>query len=264
MHEHMVSIIFSHFCERARWALDFYQVAYTESGYLPGFHILGLKWAMGLFRKLESTGTPALKTIGGEWIQDSGDIIKYAHHKNGSEERTLYPASQGAAIAAWEDANAQKLGAATRRIYYFYVLQTPELIKHLGYKCVGTFQAWLFMFAYKRIAPAMMKIMRINEENMKSDLVMVRQIFAEVGEQLEKNGTGFMFGDSFTAADVTFASLAAPLVTTSGDYASLVPDTSELPVELKKIIDELTATRAGQHAVEMFRNHRPARQIPRK
>ena len=42
---HLITICFSHFNEKARWALDRFGVAYRESGYLPLLHMPFALWA---------------------------------------------------------------------------------------------------------------------------------------------------------------------------------------------------------------------------
>ncbi len=34
----LITIPFSHFCEKARWSLDVAGVAYREEGHVPGLH----------------------------------------------------------------------------------------------------------------------------------------------------------------------------------------------------------------------------------
>src|SRR5690348_3529366 len=43
----LVTIPFSHFCEKARWALDHARVAYREEGHGPGLHRLATRRAGG-------------------------------------------------------------------------------------------------------------------------------------------------------------------------------------------------------------------------
>ncbi|HEX3343119.1 MAG TPA: glutathione S-transferase N-terminal domain-containing protein, partial [Polyangiaceae bacterium] len=43
----LLTIPFSHFCEKARWALDHTRVAYREEGHCPGLHRRAVKLASG-------------------------------------------------------------------------------------------------------------------------------------------------------------------------------------------------------------------------
>ena len=43
----LITIPFSHYCEKARWALDYCGVPYTEDAHLPGLHIRPTRRAGG-------------------------------------------------------------------------------------------------------------------------------------------------------------------------------------------------------------------------
>jgi glutathione S-transferase len=61
---------FSHYCEKARWALDFKGIPYTQRHLLPGFHMLTT-------RKLAPrSSVPILKTNDAV-IQGSTEIINF-------------------------------------------------------------------------------------------------------------------------------------------------------------------------------------------
>ncbi|MEZ4340912.1 MAG: hypothetical protein R3B82_30175, partial [Sandaracinaceae bacterium] len=42
----LVTIAFSHYCEKARWALDLRRVPYRERRYLPAMHLLATRRAL--------------------------------------------------------------------------------------------------------------------------------------------------------------------------------------------------------------------------
>ena len=52
----LVTIPFSHFCEKARWALELCGVPYEEDGHLPMFHYVAARRA-GALRRLFELGT---------------------------------------------------------------------------------------------------------------------------------------------------------------------------------------------------------------
>ena len=67
----LITIPFSHFCEKARWALDRADLAYVEDGHLPLFHAPSARRAGG------RTSVPVLVTDAGPVI-DSTDILRWA------------------------------------------------------------------------------------------------------------------------------------------------------------------------------------------
>jgi len=63
----------SHFCENARWALDYKGVSYTEVSWAPMLHMLRT-W------RLKKTYTPVL-SIDGRVIQESAAICAYLEER---------------------------------------------------------------------------------------------------------------------------------------------------------------------------------------
>lgn len=101
----LVTIAFSHFNERARWALDWAGVPYHEVRRLPGFHVPAVMKYNKLTNckktvddnKISSPmSTPLLAILdadgkGGRAIQNSGLIVLYAESRRGSKP-SLFPA----------------------------------------------------------------------------------------------------------------------------------------------------------------------------
>src|SRR5439155_518505 len=73
---------FSHFNEKARWALDWKGIAHVRRSLLPGFHIPRVLWMTG------QKSLPVL-VLGGETIHDSTRIIERLERLR--PEPALYP-----------------------------------------------------------------------------------------------------------------------------------------------------------------------------
>ena len=84
----------------------------------------------------------------------------------------------------------------------------------------------------------------------------VRETFDRVGERLAE-GRAYLCGESFTAADLTFAALAAPVLVPP-EYGIPLPQPDELPASMAKVVRELRAHPAGAHALRMYREQRHA------
>ena len=76
-----------------------------------------------------------------------------------------------------------------------------------------------------------------------------------VAERLE-DGRPYLCGERFTAADLTFASLAASVVLPR-EYGVRLPDPAELPEPTARAVREFRAHPAGEYALELFREQRP-------
>jgi glutathione S-transferase len=87
-------------------------------------------------------------------------------------------------------------------------------------------------------------------------LAQVRASFDAVAERLADGP--YLYGVSFTAADLTFAALAAAVLMPP-QYAVPLPQPEELPAEMADVVRELRAHPAGRHALAMFRDERGRR-----
>lgn len=82
----------------------------------------------------------------------------------------------------------------------------------------------------------------------------VRAVFDAVGEYLS-DGRRYLCGEQFTAADLTFSALAAPMLMPA-DYGVSLPQPDELPPYTAEVVRELRAHPAGRHALRMFETER--------
>src|SRR6266850_4044034 len=85
----LVTLVFSHYNEKARWALDYCGVEHEERAYLPGFSQLGVMLATrgrgGRADHVSSRwSTPVLITDDGDRLCDSTDIARWASARAGA------------------------------------------------------------------------------------------------------------------------------------------------------------------------------------
>jgi glutathione S-transferase len=85
-------------------------------------------------------------------------------------------------------------------------------------------------------------------------LAEVRSVFDSVAERLG-DGRRYLTGDRFTAADLTFAALTAPVLLPP-EYGVPLPQPDELPAAMAGVVRELREHPAGVHALEMYRRER--------
>ncbi|MEZ4428637.1 MAG: glutathione S-transferase, partial [Nannocystaceae bacterium] len=201
----LITIAFSHFCDKARWALEHAGVPYTEDVHMPMLHW----WAT--LRAGAGRTVPALVTADGV-IADSSEIVAWAHAR-AQPGRGLYPEDPAARseAEALEDRFDEKLGPATRRWAYGQLLGDRAVVRAL---VVHDAPAW-----ERRLAPAYVPVfaslvrrgLNINPPAVRRSFDRIEEIFAEVGDRL-RDGRRFLVGDRLSVADLTFATLAAPAV----------------------------------------------------
>jgi glutathione S-transferase len=108
------------------------------------------------------------------------------------------------------------------------------------------------------IAPLVRRLARsaykITPESAQRSLDRVHGGFEEVSARLG-DGRRFLSGERFTAADLTFASLAAPMVFPP-ECRAVLPPLAALPALMRDEILRLRDTCAGRFALRMFAQER--------
>jgi glutathione S-transferase len=226
----LITIRLSHFNERARWALDRFRVPYAEQAYMPLLHVppvlLATRGRGGrVDRHSTRYSTPVLVLDDGRCLCDSGEIVRWVDEQFSTPETTLYPEAQRGQIEVMERELEERLGGATRRVAYFMLLRQPGLLSALAERNVGSAQARLF----RLIAPA---------------------------------GRRYLFGERFSAADLTLASLLAPvfLPSASEGYGASLPRLDELDEEAAALVHGFRQHPVGEYCLRLFATERqPAR-----
>ncbi len=244
----LITIGPSHYCEKARWALDFVGAPYREEKHPPIIH-----WAWSL-----SSGggrTVPILIVGERVIGDSIDILHFLDERVG-EGRRLYPVEpeHRAEVEALEERFDTRLGPHTRRVAYFYLLPHRPLVMAAVLPEVGTGQRVVFRLGFSFFRWLMRRGMNINPASVDRSIDYVRRVFTEVDEQLA-DGREFLVGGTFTAADLSFASLAAPLLLPS-QYGAPLPLLQQLPETVIGLITEFRSSAAGEFGLRLYREHR--------
>jgi len=244
----LITIPPSHYCEKARWALDYAGIPYREDRHPPLFHL----------RATRMTGrgrsTPVL-VAGDKVLSDSTDILQFldAHHTDGWRP---YPLDSQLRTDAeeLEDLFDNRLGPHTRRVAYFYLLQHKRLFLESVLSGVGRIESTVFRALLPAVKRLMRRGMRITPESTERSLDYVRTVLATVDELLA-DGRPFLIGDRFSAADLTYAALAAPVLLPR-NYGSRLPTLDDVPNELLTLIEEFRSSPAGTFAMRIYRDHR--------
>ncbi len=242
----LITIPFSHFCEKARWALERAGVPFREDGYLPMLQMLPA-WRAGGKRTV-----PVLVTEAGA-VTDSTEILRWCDQHG--QAAPLFPDGDlGREVAALEERLDKGLGPATRRVAYHQLLPMPGAARLLAEKAPARWQGRVMRAAYPLARAAMTRGLRLDDASAERSRGRIDEIFADVGAMLA-DGRRYLLGDRFTAADLTFAALAAPLIVPPA-YAAYLPPLERMPAPLRALIDRLRATAAGAHALAMYARHR--------
>ena len=100
----------------------------------------------------------------------------------------------------------------------------------------------------------MRRALRIERSAADRSRSRIDKVLAQVNERLSQ-GRSYLVGDSFTAADLTFAALAAPLIVPA-EYGVKLPDLEQLSPPLVELVQSYQASAAGQFALRIYGQHR--------
>jgi glutathione S-transferase len=239
----LITIPISHYCEKARWALDRAGIGYREERHVQVVHRVASRRAGG-------GGTvPVLITTEGVFTQ-SADILAYADRHGAG----LYPDALRDEVTALERDFDTDLGPEGRRWMYFHMLARKDL--GVAYNCTGV-PAW-----ERRSFPLMLGVMAgyvrhlfaIGPTTGDDAGAAVQRTFDAVAARLA-DGRPYLCGDAFTAADLAFAALAAPAIVPL-EYGVPLPQPDELPAEMAAGVRAFRAHPAGAFACRLFREER--------
>jgi glutathione S-transferase len=244
----LITIPISHYCEKARWALDRAGLGYRERAHLQVVHWVAVKRAGGKMT------VPVLVCDEGV-LAESADIVDYADARAPAGRR-LYPDDPelAADTRLLESEFDTRLGPHGRRWMYDSIRGRRDLVTKYVPTGVPRWERRALPVAFPLVSRVIDRYLDITPATSAESLRIVHEVFDEVGERLG-DGRPYLMGEHFTAADLTFSALAAALVMPR-EYSVPLPAPDELPADMAAVVHELREHPAGAHALEMFRRER--------
>ncbi len=244
----LITIPFSHYCEKARWALDRCDLPYTEDGHLPLFHYVPAR------RVGRGRTVPILvddKTV----LADSTGIVEWANDRREGALIPESPADKSDALMLEDDFDTH-LGPATRRWAYFHMLHRKDLDE-----LVTTGVPRYERLALKAIRPLAIMFLRrslkADADGAERSRVKIEDTFGRLNQHLA-DGRRFLIGDRFSVADLTFAALAAPILLPERHPVKF-PPLAEFTEAARAQMTAWRESAAGQFGLRMYRDHRDER-----
>jgi glutathione S-transferase len=250
----LVTIPISHYCEKARWALERAGMEYREERHVQGVHQLAARRAGG------GITVPVLVTPEGV-IGESQEILEWVDERLDPELR-LFPAERtrrAEALALCRRLDEQ-LGPSGRRLMYVNMFGLRDLL--LGFNNAGV-PAWedrAIRLAWPLVVRYAGRVLSITPGIEQEDERVVWREMDHVASLLE-DGRPYLGGERFGAADLTFAALAAPVIV-SPDYGTPLPRLETIPPAIAELVGRAREHPAGRFALRLIAEHRRARAVP--
>jgi glutathione S-transferase len=244
----LITIPISHYCEKARWALDCAGIPYRERAHLQVIHWVAVRRAGG-------GRTAPVLVCGDTVLAESALIVAWADARMPADRR-LYPADvEGAReVRALERDFDERLGPHARLWMYNQIRGRRDLALAYGVTGVPAWERRALAIGYPAMSRVIDRYLGVTPAAAAASELEVRDVFDSVAERLA-DGRPYLLGDRFTAADLTFSALAAAVLMPP-EYGVPLPTPDELPAPMAAKVRELRAHRAGAHALAMFRRER--------
>jgi glutathione S-transferase len=246
----LVTIPISHYCEKARWALERAGMPYREERHVQGIHRLAARRAGG------GATVPVLVTPGGA-IGESHEILAWVDRRI-PPERKLLPVQAEARreverLCARFDA---ELGPKGRRLIYVHMLAQRELVLLFNNAGVPTWEDRTVRYGWPLIVHFLKRALDIRPGIETEDEAAVWRELDYVA-QLLADGRPYLCGECFSAADLTFASLCAPVIVPR-EYGIALPQPDVLAPRTAELVQRARDHPAGGYALALFAQHRRA------
>ena len=234
----------SHYCEKARWALDHKSVSYQPVAIMPGFHMITVR------RYAPGTSVPVLlddSTV----IQGSGEIIDYLDQKITGCPLTPTDKQERKLCMEIERETGEGIGEGLRQILYSRLLLYPDFIRY----CFTHPLSWMHRQVFTLLYPVLRSKMHQGYVISPQSVEKARRDFHDGMDKLAGiiGDKQYMVGGQFSRADLSVASMLSLLV--------MPPEHpfpwKEIPDdEIRSFLDEYRLHPVSLWVKDIYRRHR--------
>jgi glutathione S-transferase len=244
----LITIPISHYCEKARWALERAGLDYTEERHVQGVHSIVARRAGG------GVTVPVLVTAEGS-IGESAEILAWVDGHVSAEHR-LFPAERATRLEALALCRRldEVLGPRGRRLMYVHMLAQRRLALGFNNEGVAAWEDRAVRWGWPLMGRMIGRVLDIRPGVEVEDEAAVWHELDFVAERLS-DGRPYLGGERFGAADLTFAALSSALIVPP-EYGTPLPQPDVLPTATATLVRRAREHPAGRHALAMFARHR--------
>lgn len=196
------TIAMSHYSEKIRWLLDYEQLPYKEIVWTPVYHAFP-----ALFRGLRGQTTVPFIYKGKTCIQNSPKIVDWLNKEYGLIKSL--PASHQSEIIEVQS-RFDAIGKPVARYLYFSGFEHKETVLDLWTLFSTPLQTIVIRSIYPLVKPFFKVKLKINRIDVARAESKIDEVLTWLEERLANNGD-YLVGDQLSVADITAASLLAPL-----------------------------------------------------
>ena len=237
----------SHYCEKAKWALDYLGFDYQVKVLLPGLHMVFAK-KLGL----NGSSLPFLQ-IDDLAIQGSSEIIDWAEKNSSISNTTLALATTSTKPEELEKRLDDVLGVHLRRYFYSEALvDYPETVKPIFAEGLTFIEKIKLSMMWPTVCKKMIARMNLGEEQRVESQKLIESELDYL-DKLLSDGRSYLFEDKFSRVDLTASSLLGIIVSSPEHPAQ---DNFVLPPMASKLAKEWSNRPTFKWVLNMYAKHR--------
>ncbi len=233
----------SHYCEKARWSLDYKSVPYKIKNLLPGMHRLTLRG------KVKDTTLPVLR-MNGNYIQGSDHIIDFLDETIPTNMLSPTHPDQRAEASHWENFASTELATPFAVFHYSHMLETPYLLRQRYIQNGPWYGPLYFAITFKRICQVIRDLYKINQNSADQARATIEAGLQKLEQHLHSRT--YLVGDQFSRADLSVAALLSPLARP----AQLATNSSNAYPAFTQFHTQLADSPVIQWVNQLYQNHR--------
>ncbi len=242
----------SHYCEKTRWNLDAKGLPYALNNLMPGPHLVVTR------RLVQGPGTVPVLVDGGTVLGDSTDIALHLERTYPSTP-ALVPASGPERDRVLELENFfDEMGVHVRRWMYAHLFNAGADLGALMFREYATPQRLLGRALVPVIKALIRRKYKLLPEKVEKSRVRLMEGLDRLEREIGDDPARYLVGNSLTIADITAASLYAPLVGAEGSPYTTPPGLT-LPPVVAELQAAVRARPAGQWMLRRYQQDRRPR-----
>lgn len=238
--------------EISRWILNINQIQHIEKRYNP-------KHAVNKVNQLSGSdgfgNNPVMESTD-SLIFSPESFVQYYDDKI-PEYRKLIPSNHEKAneVIGLYNLFTQELNTAVWQYVYTELFRDKSSAKSFLKLDASLWQKLGITFRFGSYKKSLSKEWDIDDKDPIVFLVKIQKIIDQVSDLLS-DGRKYLGGDGFSAADIAFASVVAPVILPV-EYGGSMYKLNEISEELRQQIFTLRATPAGQYVLGLYQDERP-------
>lgn len=236
----------SHFCEKVRWHMDAKGLAYEVRNLFPGAHAR-------INRRLGGQASVPLLIDGPRVVHNSGTIALYLEETY--PQRRLLPEDEGlrALVLALQTYLDSAVGPAVRHWVYGHLLRKRGLTTKLFFRGYSRKARWTGRLLSPVFERRLGRLYPGDDATLATMETAVLDGMERLENTLEHDPGRYLVGNVLTLADITAASLLAPVV---GPPGSPWGESDPLPPAVQTMRDRLRERVGGRWVLQRYAQDR--------